>query len=123
MVTQPRISVDMQECIDNCEECAGVCLQTMDYCLKQGGAHAAADQIRLLQVCAEICRTSAFFMHAGSDFHPLTCTVCAEVCAACADSCSQFGEDEQMRRCAEVCRMCADSCNAMSGDVIEDAKA
>jgi hypothetical protein len=29
--------------------------------------------------CAEICRTSAFFMELGTEFHKRTCAVCAEV--------------------------------------------
>jgi hypothetical protein len=65
--------------------------------------------------CAQICRTSADFMIRGSDLHPLTCGVCAEVCQRCADDCEQMpGADATMKRCAQVCRDCAESCRQMS---------
>lgn len=115
MVTKQRMSTEMQQCIKDCEECAGICLETVQYCLEKGGEHANPEHIRLLQICAEICRTSAFFMHVGSDQHPQVCGACAEVCEACAASCEQFGDDAQMKRCAEICRRCAESCYAMAG--------
>jgi hypothetical protein len=78
-----------------------------------GGKHAAADHIRTLMDCAQICETSADFMVRGSDLHAHTCAACAAVCEACAVSCERLGGAE-MKRCAEECRRCADSCRAMS---------
>jgi hypothetical protein len=107
-------SVDMRECITECTECHRICLETVAYCLGQGGRHAEAEHVRLLLDCAEICATSANFMMRGSELHTLTCSACAEVCARCAESCERMGDDETMRRCAEVCRRCAESCRRMS---------
>jgi hypothetical protein len=104
----------MRECIDRCEECAGVCLETITYCLQQGGMHAEPEHIRLMMTCAEICRTSAYFMHAGSEFHARLCGVCAEVCKACEEDCERFGDDAMMRACADACRRCAESCREMA---------
>lgn len=53
---------DLKECIDNCLECQGICLETVMYCLQKGGAHADAAHIRLVLDCADICRTSADFL-------------------------------------------------------------
>ena len=114
MVTQQRMATQMQECIENCEECAGICLETLQYCLEKGGRRAEPAHIRLLMNCAEICRMSAAFMHSGSPFHMQVCGVCSQVCEACARSCKQFGYDEQMRRCAAVCQRCAESCERMA---------
>jgi hypothetical protein len=76
-----------------------------------GGAHGGAAHVRLLLDCAEICHTSADFMLRGSDLHPLTCGVCAQVCERCADECERLGAtDPAMKRCAEACRRCAESC-------------
>jgi hypothetical protein len=61
--------------------------------------------------CAEICRTSAYFMELGTEFHKRTCAVCAEVCAECADDCMALGG---MEACVEACRRCADSCRQMA---------
>jgi hypothetical protein len=37
--------MDMQECIRNCMDCHRVCLETIAYCLQQGGKHAEANHI------------------------------------------------------------------------------
>jgi hypothetical protein len=84
------------------------------YCLEQGGAHADAEHIRLMLDCAEICQTSANFMLRGSDLHPLTCEVCAEICAECADDCDGFDGDARMQNCAKVCRRCSETCQTMA---------
>jgi hypothetical protein len=105
----------MRRCIQECQSCHSICLETVTHCLQQGGAHAEPEHIRLMLDCVEICQTSANFMLRGSDLHPLTCGTCAEVCERCAADCERLGEDELMRRCAEACRRCADSCRRMAG--------
>jgi hypothetical protein len=104
----------MQACIQNCLDCHSLCLETIIYCLKQGGKHTALEHIRLLMDCAEICQTSANYMLRGSSFHDYTCDVCAEICQQCGEQCSQFSGDEQMRACAEMCYRCAASCQEMA---------
>ena len=104
----------MQHCIQACTTCHGVCMETIAHCLKMGGKHAEAGHIRMMMDCAEICQTSANFMLRGSDFHGMTCSVCAEVCERCAQDCARFGDDEMMKRCADACRMCAESCRQMA---------
>ena len=106
---------DLEQCIDNCQQCHEICLRTVSYCLRKGGRHAEASHIRVMLDCAEICETSANFMIRGSDLHRLTCGACAEVCERCAEDCERMADDETMRRCAETCRRCADSCNQMAG--------
>jgi hypothetical protein len=104
----------MQECIDRCQSCEETCLESIPHCLALGGEHAAAEHIRMLMACADICDTSARFMLLGSQHHAKTCEVCAEVCEACAVDCERF-DDDLMKRCAEVCRRCAESCRNMAG--------
>ncbi|TAK07621.1 MAG: four-helix bundle copper-binding protein [Candidatus Manganitrophaceae bacterium] len=108
------MSKEMEQCIQNCLDCYRVCLQAVTYCLQMGGKHAAADHIRLLFDCAEICQTSASFMLRYSDLHGQTCAVCAEVCERCAESCEQFGEDALMKACSQACRRSAASCQKMA---------
>ncbi len=103
-----------QQCIATCQDCHNVCLETLAYCLQQGGKHVEARHLKLLLDGAEICQTSADFMLRGSDLHGRVCAVCAEVCERCADHCEQFGDDAQMRRCAEACRRCAEACRPMA---------
>lgn len=106
---------EMKQCIENCLDCHRICEKTTAYCSQMGGPHAEPTHLRLLRDCAQICITSADFMLRESDAHPQVCGVCAEVCARCAKSCEQFGNDAQMKECAEMCRRCAESCQQMAG--------
>lgn len=105
----------MQECIENCQQCHAICTETAQHCLEMGGKHAEVAHIRLLLDCAQICQTSADFMLRGSSHHRSTCGICAEVCLACAEECERIGQDDSMmKECAEICRRCAESCRHMS---------
>jgi hypothetical protein len=104
---------DMRECIEACQSCHEVCLDTIQHCLAMGGKHVSPEHIRTLMDCAEICETSAGFMIRGSQLHVHTCAACAAICEACAASCEQLGGTE-MQRCADECRRCAGLCRAMS---------
>jgi hypothetical protein len=113
-----KLTAEMRECLDNCNDCRAACLETVAHCLALGGHHASPAHIQLLLDCAEICATSAGFLARGSERHAETCDVCAEICDACAESCESMGAgDETMTRCAAACRQCADSCRKMAGVV------
>ncbi|HYG61067.1 MAG TPA: four-helix bundle copper-binding protein [Thermoanaerobaculia bacterium] len=111
----PHQTQEMERCIENCQECHGVCLQNVAHCLEKGGPHAEPSHIRLLLDCAEICETSANFMIRGSELHTETCRACSEVCQRCADDCRRLGSDPEMQQCAEACQRCAESCAQMAG--------
>lgn len=103
------------ECIQNCRDCHAICEQTIIHCLRQGGVHAASDHQRILQDCAQICQLSEDFMLRGSPFHTNVCSICAQICLRCAQSCEQIGNgDSQMKTCADLCRKCAQSCEQMA---------
>lgn len=106
---------NLQRCIDECQSCHEICVETVAHCLQQGGKHAEARHITTLLDCAQICATSADFMLRNSPEHRRTCEICAEICEQCAKSCDAMGEDDMMRRCAEECRRCAESCRQMAG--------
>jgi hypothetical protein len=103
-------SQDLQQTIKLAQDCHRVCLETEDYSLRAGGAHAVADHVRLLHDCAEICATAANFMARTSVFHPQLSGLCAVICEACATACERAGSDPQMGACAGACRSCADAC-------------
>lgn len=113
-LTLSQVSQEMQQCIQNCLDCHSVCLNTVTYCLQQGGMHSELDHIRLMLSCAEICQTSANFMLLGSRHHAHICKECAEICNECAQDCEKMGDDAQMKACAQICRQCAESCRQMS---------
>jgi len=108
-------SEEMLVCIQNCQDCYRACLQTMAYCLRQGGRHAEPEHLRLMMDCADICHTAANFMIRGSDLHAHTCAACSEVCLRCAEDCRRLADDPRMKACADTCQHCADSCRHMAG--------
>lgn len=113
MAQQIAMNQAMQQCIEACEECHRICLQTaMNHCLESGGKHVEPEHFRLMLSCAEICQTSANFMASTSPLHQRLCEVCAEVCEACAKSCERIGD---MDECVQACRRCAESCRRMAG--------
>jgi hypothetical protein len=110
--TMHPMDQEMRRCVDDCLACHRVCLTTLSqHCLDVGGKHVEPRHTRLMLACAEICRTSAFFMELGTEFHKRTCAVCAEVCAECAKDCAEF---DDMQECVEACRRCAESCRRMA---------
>ncbi len=110
-----HVSAEMERCIEECQRCHHICLETITHCLQMGGKHAEAVHIATLLDCAQICQTSADFMLRGSHLHTRTCGVCAEICERCAQDCERVGDDETMRRCVEACRRCAEACRRMAG--------
>jgi Domain of Unknown Function (DUF326) len=103
---------EMRRAADACLDCHRICLTTFSqHCLDVGGPHVEPRHTRLMLACAEICRTCAFFIELGTEFHKRTCAVCAEVCAECAKSCEEF---DDMQECAEACRRCAEACRPMA---------
>lgn len=105
----------MEGCATECLNTYKACSNALEYCLNSGGKLAEPGHARLLRVCAEVCRTSAFVLLTRSTFHHRTCAVCAEICEACAESC-EYLEDETLAVCAQICRECADSCRVMTKD-------
>ena len=113
--TQHTINTEKNLCIQNCIDCSRTCLETIAYCLQQGGAHSNESHIRLLHDCVEICQTSADFMIRSSNYYPQTCGICAAICNATADACEQVVHgDKMMQECADMCRRTAESCNKCS---------
>jgi hypothetical protein len=106
-------SREMKSCIEACQSCETVCLETISHCLQLGGRHAEHSHIALMSACADICATSARVMAVGSDVHARVCQVCADICDLCAADCDALGGAE-MKRCADECRKCADECRRMA---------
>jgi len=110
MLQQNASVVD--ECIDACQACHRICLETAAYCFEQGGRSAEPAYIALLLACAERCQTNIDFMARESHYYTVTCAVCRDVCQQCADTFRRFAGDSQLQRCAQCCQQCADLCQA-----------
>lgn len=110
MITQTT-----QKCIDACEDCNKVCLDTIKHCRTMGGKHVEKSHINLLNDCAEICKSSADFMKRESNYSIDICKLCSDICDACALSCENVDPfEEKMRECANTCRDCAMTCREMT---------
>ena len=108
------ITAELQSCIDLCQHCHEICVETLTHCLEKGGDHAEPNHVGLMLDCAEICQTSANFMMRESNLHIEVCRACAAICARCAEDCAKFENDEEMALCAEACRACAAACREMA---------
>ncbi|NLK25381.1 MAG: four-helix bundle copper-binding protein [Euryarchaeota archaeon] len=104
----------VERCIENCQDCHGICVETIAYCLRLGAKHAGPKHITLMQDCADICKMSEDGMLRNSNFMRRICRLCADICISCAESCEMFPNDEAMIACAQKCRECADICRQMS---------
>lgn len=60
-LTLNQVNQEMQQCIQNCLDCHSICLNTITYCLQQGGMHSEPAHIRLLTDCAQICSSECRF--------------------------------------------------------------
>lgn len=109
---------DYRDCIDACHNCALSCLETVNFCLNEGGMHAKASHIRTMLDCIEICETAVSYMARDSDHAIEVCRICAEVCRHCSASCRKLGGDE-MDRCAEVCDSAAKECEIVTAEPME----
>lgn len=108
----PNLSSEMKSCIDACQRCHAVCLQTaMQHCLPLGGRHTEPTHFRLMMACAEVCRTAVALMLIGSPSHILQCDTCAKLCEECAIDCERIGD---MEECVAACRACAEECRQMA---------
>lgn len=108
------LSAEMRRCLDECQSCEAICLQTLSYCMEKGGNHADPHHVALLVDCAKICETSANFLARGSTQHAQACGACADICKACEESCEQWPDDAVMKACADACRSCYESCRKMA---------
>jgi hypothetical protein len=105
---QHHMTPEMRKCIEACQKCHNVCLQSaLRDCLEMGDKHVEPAHFRLMNDCIEISQASANFMLRGSYFHAQTCQLCAVICEACAQSCEQLGN---MEDCVKACRHCVESC-------------
>lgn len=102
----------MQSCIDACSKCVQICQECLNLCLQESDARSRMYCIKTLQDCSEICSTSVCFMSRGSGHIKEIWSACATICEACADECSNFG-DQHCQTCADVCRQCASECRNM----------
>jgi len=94
-------------------KCAAACAECTLYCLKQGGKHAEAHHIGMMQDCAEICSLAQCLMLRASPNARSVLQLCADVCQKCAQHCGMFN-DATMNRCVEASFRAAQTCKRIA---------
>lgn len=108
---------NMTECKQMAWACRETCQKTLfKYCLQMGHEHAAADHVKTMIDCIQICQVAADFITRESDSHTNVCETCAAICEECIASCEAIG-GEHMKACADACRKCAEICRSMGTHV------
>lgn len=107
--SSPSSGASADCCLTNCTGCAKTCEETLAYCLKKGGKHAAPEHINILKDCIAMCKACSDLSSRNSPLAARLHALCAEACRKCAESCESL-EDEKLAKCVEECKTCAKSC-------------
>jgi hypothetical protein len=102
-----------KSCIDACYACVTACDQCATACLKEDDIKILARCISLERECALVCGTTAQLLSMEGENAMLLCSVCSDLCIACAEECEQHAHMDHCKQCAEQCRKCAEECKHM----------
>jgi hypothetical protein len=102
-----------RECIEACLNCAATCNYCAASCLNEKDVNMMAACIRLDMECAAICTAAAQVMSMNGTQMLELCTICADICDACAAECGKH-QVGHCQKCAEVCHNCASLCRQMT---------
>ena len=102
-----------QACIATCIASVVLCNECTNECLNEQDVRMLTHCIRLNHECASVCRLAIEAITGGSEFVKQICSLCAEICNACASECEKHGHMAHCKLCAEACRQCAKECLQM----------
>jgi hypothetical protein len=102
-----------QSCIDACMRCAEACEFCATCDLNEPDVKIVLSCAQINRECAKVCWTSASLMSMDSQFAKQFCSLCADVCDACAKECERHNIDH-CKRCAQACHSCAEECRRIS---------
>ena len=92
-----------QSCIDACMRCAEACEFCATSDLREQDVKMMASCAQINRECAAVCWTSASLMCMDSQFAKQFCSLCADICDACARECDRPTVDH-CKKCAQACR-------------------
>jgi hypothetical protein len=100
-------------CIAACNAAAAACLKCAAACLEEPDTRKLARCIALDMDCAGIASLAASYMLRNSEFAPLVCEDCAEVCKWCKEECEHH-DHWHCQECARACAACMEMCLKMT---------
>ncbi len=103
-----------QKCIDSCFDCVEACDMCMMECMGTPGMKSMSRCVQLCMDCAEMCMVTGRLMSRNSEFAKFACSLCEQMCSACAAECSKHMDMTMCKNCADACKNCADECRKMS---------
>lgn len=112
-LTGRSMSAEMQQCLAAVVESERMCMETMTYCLQQGGRMADESLIRALQDASDFCRLTTELLYRRSEWHGRASAMAAEVVGQTARRCTEFGDDAQLKTCSEACLRAASCAKRM----------
>ncbi|MCO4892504.1 MULTISPECIES: four-helix bundle copper-binding protein [Cupriavidus] len=101
------------DCIAACNAAAAAALKCAAACLEEQDVRKMARCIALDMDCAGIAQLAASYMLRNSEFAPLVCEDCAEVCKWCKEECERH-DAEHCQECARACAACMEQCLKMT---------
>jgi hypothetical protein len=89
---------------DRATEACLQCVHWCSACVDEGLTHdpaSMAASIRLCHECEPVCGVCATLLSGNSQFAHELCSVCADICEACAAECGKHKHSETMRKSAK----------------------
>ncbi len=103
-----------QSCIIACHDCAIECARCGNECLSEASIQMLARCLKLTRDCTDICLLAVNAMASDSEFAKQICSLCEEICTACANECEKHSHLEHCLSCEAQCRLCSIECSKMS---------
>lgn len=103
------------QCVIDCVNAHNLCLQTINYCLGQGGDYVRPDRFKAIVDCAEACIISARSILRESSLKHNFLLLCIQACTKAIQACEKFSGDKQMQSCRDYVNKCLESCKLISG--------
>lgn len=98
-----------QDCIDFLNDCAQVCFECFNACLKEDDLAQRGELLKSLTECAEHCQLSVAFLTRNSTHAEEMAKISAHLAKVTAEICENF-DDEHTALTAKVCLETASSC-------------
>lgn len=100
---------NFKEIIDSLSNCEIECERCAALCLEEENVKELSKCIKLNRDCADICSLGIKFLTRQSGLLQSVISVCADLCALCAEECEKH-DHKHCERCAAVCRECEELC-------------
>lgn len=102
-------------CIEECHDCAQVCITCADACMGEDNVAELVQCIRLNQDCADVCLATGAVAtrRSGSNEDVIRAMLqaCEIACRLCGEECRRHaGQHDHCRICAERCDACQSAC-------------